>query len=67
MSTILSKLRIEEHKNYLTNIIYEMIVKVKLLDNHKSAHNSFKTKNRGTQKLFNRHYIWHDCEGKEVK
>ena len=35
------------------------------LNNYKSAHKSFKTKKRETQKLFHRHYIQDDHEGKD--
>ena len=34
------------------------------LNNYKSAHKSFKTKNRETQKLFHGHYMQGDHEGK---
>ena len=35
------------------------------LNNYKSAHKSFKTKKRETQKLFHGHYIQDDHEGKD--
>ena len=35
------------------------------LNNHKKVHKSFKTKKRGTQKLFHGHYIQDDYEGKD--
>ena len=35
------------------------------LNNYKSAHKSFKTKKRKTQKLFHGHYIQDDHEGKD--
>ena len=35
------------------------------LNNYKSAHKSFKTKKRKTQKLFHTHYIQYDHEGKD--
>ena len=35
------------------------------LNNYKSAHKSFKTQKRETQKLFHRHYIQDDHEGKD--
>ena len=35
------------------------------LNNYKSAQKSFKTKKRGTQKLFHRHCIQDDYEGKD--
>ena len=35
------------------------------LNNYKSAHKSFKTKKRETQKLFHGHYIQDDNEGKD--
>ena len=35
------------------------------LNNYKSIHKSFKTKKRGTQKLFHGHYIQGDHEGKD--
>ena len=38
-----------------------------MLNNYKSADKSFKTKKRGTQKLFHRNYIENDNEVKEVK
>ena len=40
-------------------------MKVKRLSNYKSAHGSFKTENEGTNKLFQKHYIKDDHEGKE--
>ena len=40
-------------------------MKFKRLSNYKSAHRSFKTKNKGTNKLFQRRYIKDDHEGKE--
>ena len=66
MPTISSKLRIEEHRNYLTDIIYKMIVKVKRLNNYKSAHKAFKTKKREKQKLCDGHYIQYDDKGKMI-
>ena len=36
------------------------------LNNYKSAHKSFKTKKRETQKLFHGHHIQNDHEGKNV-
>ena len=35
------------------------------LNNHKKVHKSFKTKKRGTQKLFHGHYIKDYYEGKD--
>ena len=35
------------------------------LNNYKSAHKSFKTRKQETQKLFHRHYIQDDHEGKD--
>ena len=35
------------------------------LNNYKSLHKSFKTKKRETQKLFHRHYVQDDHEGKD--
>ena len=35
------------------------------LNNYKSAHKSFKTKRRETQKLFHKHYVPEDHEGKD--
>ena len=34
------------------------------LNNYKSTHKSFKTMKRETQKLFHRHYLQDDHEGK---
>ena len=62
-----SKLRDEEHRNYFTDILYRKILKVKRLDNYKSTHKTFKTKNETTQKLFQIHYAKDDHEGKEAK
>ena len=55
----------EEQRNHFTGIIFRMIMKVKRLSNYKSAHKSIKTKNKVTNKLFQRPYIKDDCEGKE--
>ena len=63
----LSKLRKEEHRNYFKSIIYRIIMKVNKLNNCKSAQMSFKTKKRGTKKLFHGHYLQDYHEGKEVK
>ena len=35
------------------------------LNNYKSAHKSFKTKKRETQKLFHGYYVQDDHEGKD--
>ena len=42
-------------------------MKVVSLNNSKSPHKSFRTKERGTQKLFQECYIPDDHEGKQVK
>ena len=56
-----------DKKNYFKDIIYRMIMKVVSLNNSKSPHKSFRTKERGTQKLFQECYIPDDHEGKQVK
>ena len=65
MLTSLSKLRMEEKRNYFTGITYRIIINVKWFSNYKSAQTLFKTKKQGTQKLFHRHYIQHGHEGKD--
>ena len=35
------------------------------LNNYKSAQKYFKTKKQGAQKLFHRHYVQDDLEGKD--
>ena len=62
-----SKLRNEKHKKYFTDIMYNMIVKTKSLNNYKSYLKSFKTKKTGTQKIFPGHYIIENHEGNKVK
>ena len=44
-----------------------MIMKINRLNNCKSAQKSFKTKKRGTKKLYHGHYLQHHHEGKGVK
>ena len=62
-----SKLRNEKCRNYFKNIIYRMIMKVMSLNNSTNDHKSFKTKEGGTQKLFQEYYIQDDYEDKQVK
>ena len=51
------------------NVKIRMYAKLKKifmgLNNYKSAHKSFKSKKRETQKLFHEHYIQDDHEGKD--
>ena len=63
----LSKLRQEKHKNYFTDIKGRININVKMLNNSKSTHESFKTKTGETRKLFHGHFIQDGHKDKEVK